>query len=112
MVKSKNSKVKYVKFRFQLPPTGHVNLGKSLNISMLYLHLQHKLIIMDNSYGIMRTKSASACLKEPLFQRSAKEELVLVMTVMMVVMMMVVVVLVLMVVVMVMMVVMMDIILY
>ena len=53
----------------------------------------------------MSTKSASACLKESQFQRSAKEVLVLVMTVMMVVMMMVVVVLVMMVVMMVMMVV-------
>ena len=51
---------------------------------MLCPHLQHKLIIMDNSYDIMSTKSASACLKESQFQRSAKEVLVLVMTVMMV----------------------------
>lgn len=84
-----------------------MNLGKSLNISMLYPHLQHKLIITGN-YDIMRTKSANACLKESLIQRSAKDVLVMEMTVMMVVMMIVVVVLVLMVVVMVMM----DIILY
>ena len=111
MAKSKNSKVKSVEFRSQLPPTGHVNLGKSLNISMLYPRLQHKLIITGN-YDTMRTKSANACLKESLIQRSARDVLVMEMTVMMVVMMTVVVVLVLMVMVMVMMVVMMDIILY